>query len=228
MRPAVAGIAVSLVALVAGSGGQKPEPTFRTSDRCIACHNGLVTPKGEDVSIGFEWRASVMANSSRDPYWQASVRREVMDHSESRAHIEDECSICHMPITRYEAKLRGARGEVFSHLPFDTSRGGKEAADGVTCSVCHQITKEQLGTRASFNGGFVVNGPSPGGEHPEYGPFQIDRGLQRVMRSSTTAESAAVAPNRADNRRSCSRAAGLTRIDSWARCPRVISDGPNR
>ena len=25
---------------------------FVTSDRCLACHNGLVTPEGEDVSIG--------------------------------------------------------------------------------------------------------------------------------------------------------------------------------
>lgn len=86
---------------------QKLEPEFQTSDRCIACHNGLTTPSGKDVSIGFDWRASIMANSSRDPYWQASVRRETIDHPEAKAAIEDECSVCHMPITRYEAKLRG-------------------------------------------------------------------------------------------------------------------------
>jgi len=33
---------------------------------------------------------------------------------------------------------------------------------------------------------------------------------------------------RADSRRSSSRAAGLTRIDSCALCPSVISDGPSR
>ena len=32
---------------------------------------------GEDISIGFAWRASMMANSSRDPYWQAGVRRAI-------------------------------------------------------------------------------------------------------------------------------------------------------
>jgi len=26
---------------------------FRTSERCVACHNGLTTSSGEDVSIGF-------------------------------------------------------------------------------------------------------------------------------------------------------------------------------
>ncbi|HJX51563.1 MAG TPA: hypothetical protein VJ801_02245, partial [Polyangia bacterium] len=34
---------------------------FLTSDNCMACHNGLSTPKGEDVSIGFDWRGTMMA-----------------------------------------------------------------------------------------------------------------------------------------------------------------------
>jgi hypothetical protein len=41
---------------------------FQTSHECFACHNGLMPPSGEDVSIGIAWRASMMANSSRDPY----------------------------------------------------------------------------------------------------------------------------------------------------------------
>ena len=50
-------------------GDKTPAGTFfRTSDRCEACHNGLTTSSDENVSIGFEWRASIMANSSRDPY----------------------------------------------------------------------------------------------------------------------------------------------------------------
>ena len=40
---------------------------FDTHHTCIACHNGLVTSSGEDVSLGFAWRASMMANSARDP-----------------------------------------------------------------------------------------------------------------------------------------------------------------
>ena len=34
---------------------------FRTSDRCLACHKGVATPDGLDVSIGYDWRASMMA-----------------------------------------------------------------------------------------------------------------------------------------------------------------------
>src|SRR5246500_1224594 len=113
---------------------------FQTSDRCLACHNGLKTSSGEDISIGFDWRSGMMANSSRDPYWQGSIRRESIDHPESQPAIEDECSICHMPIPRFEAKLKGKRGQVFSHLPFDAdNKGNAEAEEGVTCSVCHQI-----------------------------------------------------------------------------------------
>src|SRR5687767_13832893 len=83
---------------------------FATSDRCIGCHNGLRTPSGEDVSIGAGWRASMMANSSRDPYWQASVRREVLDHPAAADVIQDECATCHMPMSRTEARLKGVEG----------------------------------------------------------------------------------------------------------------------
>ncbi len=134
-----------------GAADKPLVPQFQTSDRCIACHNGLVATSGEDVSIGFDWRASMMANSSRDPYWQASVRRESIDHPESKEAIEDDCSICHMPITRLNAKSRGRPGEVFSHLPFAADeKEGRQAADGVSCSVCHEIGKERLSTAASW------------------------------------------------------------------------------
>jgi hypothetical protein len=176
----------SPILLRGGGNHGELQPEFRTSDRCLACHNGLTTAAGEDVSIGFDWRASIMANSSRDPYWQGSVRRETLDHPESKPAIEDECSICHMPITRYEAKLKGERGQVFSHLPFhQDKKQGTQAADGVTCSVCHQIGKGKLGTRESFNGGFVVDPPKSKTDHPEYGPYQVDAGRTHIMDTST-------------------------------------------
>lgn len=185
-------MAVLLTAAVVAAAGKSKEgpksdePQFQTSDRCFACHNGLITSSGQDVSIGFDWRASMMANSSRDPYWQASVRRESIDHPESQAAIEDECSICHMPITRVEAKLHGSTAQVFSQLPLNTSTPeGREAADGVSCAVCHQITNEKLGSRESFNGGFVVKGPDANGNRTEYGPFKIENGQTRIMRSSS-------------------------------------------
>ena len=47
--------------------GVPPDDLFQTSSDCLACHNGLTTPAGEDVSIGVQWRTSMMANSSREP-----------------------------------------------------------------------------------------------------------------------------------------------------------------
>src|ERR1700736_3288035 len=134
----IAGMLLASPIFVRGGAGQRVlKPEFHTSDRCVACHNGMRTKSGEDISIGFDWRSSMMANSARDPYWQGSVRRESLDHPESKKAIEDECAICPRRRARYESKLQGREGEVFSHLLFDASkREDKLAADGVSCSLC--------------------------------------------------------------------------------------------
>jgi len=160
---------------------------FQTSDRCVACHNGISTPTGQDISIGVNWRTSMMANSGRDPYWISGVRRETIDHPMAAAAIQDECTICHMPMMRYESKLIGSEGEAFVHFPpGHGTRADQLAGDGVSCSVCHQITGEGLGTRASFVGGFKIDTTKPPGERHEYGPFDVDKGHTRIMRSSST------------------------------------------
>ena len=40
---------------------------FETSERCFPCHNGITTKAGEDISIGINWRTSMMGNAGRDP-----------------------------------------------------------------------------------------------------------------------------------------------------------------
>src|SRR5678809_1480238 len=125
---------------------------FQTSDRCFACHNTLSTSGGENISIGTSWRPTMMANSARDPYWQASVRRETIDHKESVKVIEDECAACHMPMAQKIAHAAGGKGEVFAHLPVagpDGSALERLASDGISCTVCHQIAPDRLGTRES-------------------------------------------------------------------------------
>ncbi len=159
---------------------------FQTSDRCSACHNGLSTSKGEDISIGISWRPTMMANSSRDPYWQAGVRRESIDHPESKKLIEDECSVCHMPMARTVSKAMGQDPQIFAHLPFDADKPlSKLAQDGVSCSLCHQITEEKLGTKDSYIGGYVIDKKKPRGERAEYGPYEVEKGHNRIMRTSS-------------------------------------------
>jgi len=160
---------------------------FALSSDCIACHNNLVSPAGEDVSIGANWRGTMMANSARDPYWQASVRRETMDHPSKAAEIEDECATCHMPAAQKAARAGGGKGEVFAHLPINR-RAGKSpmdalAAEGVTCTVCHQIAPDRLGTRDSFNGNFTVAKALADGTRQAFGSFEADAGRHRIMRS---------------------------------------------
>ncbi|HEX6215310.1 MAG TPA: hypothetical protein VFZ38_10850, partial [Vicinamibacterales bacterium] len=159
---------------------------FQTADNCMACHNGLTAPSGEDVSFGVAWRASMMANSARDPYWQAAVRREVTDHPKAAEHIEDECATCHMPMSRTAAVASGQRGRVFAHLPLPgTARDSSIAADGVSCTMCHQISAERAGSPESFTGGFVVDMAAPLESKPLYGPFSVDGGRSRIMHSAT-------------------------------------------
>ncbi len=161
-------------------------PMFQTADACIACHNGIVTPSGEDISFGIDWGASMMANSARDPYWQAAVRREVTDHPHAGAAIQNECSKCHMPMSSYQERAAGRQAEIFAHLPINNADGPDEklAADGVSCTTCHQITSEGLGTEESFVGNFAIN-PASQGQGSVFGPYDVDTGRVTIMHSAS-------------------------------------------
>jgi len=179
---------ITSVCILSMAAAANPLPQlFVASDRCQACHNGLVTTRGEDVSIGISWRSSMMANSSRDPYWQAAIRRETLVHPVAKAVIEDECSACHMPMARYTDKADGNKGTVFDHLPILKQETFLDelAADGVSCAMCHQIQKDKLGEKESFTAGFVVDTKTPLGERHIFGPFDVDEGRKFLMRSSS-------------------------------------------
>ena len=158
---------------------------FTTADECLACHNGLTTSSGEDISFGSSWRASMMANSARDPYWMAAVRREVLDHPGHQEEIEQECAVCHMPMAHGTAIAAGRRVKVFENLPGGTGPDLALAGDGVSCTMCHQIRPDRFGTPESFNGGFVVDTKSPAETRQIFGPFQVDPGRASIMRSAT-------------------------------------------
>lgn len=160
---------------------------FLTGDRCLGCHKGVVTSEGIDVSIGYDWRATMMANSARDPYWQAAVRREILDYPEAASAIEDKCSRCHMPMANASARAAGRPGAVFDNLPVgrDDAAEARLAADGVSCAACHQITSGGLGSEASFTGGFRIATETPAIGRTVFGPFEPDTGGQGIMHSAT-------------------------------------------
>lgn len=61
----------------------------------------------------------------------------------------------------YLNEQNGRLNPVFARLPLHA--GDKESADGVSCSICHRITPQNLGTAGSFNGNFIVNPPAADG-----------------------------------------------------------------
>lgn len=176
-------------------------PLFATSTHCIACHSDIHTPGGEDISIGWQWRATMMANASRDPYWHAGIRREVMDHPDAQSAIEDKCSTCHMPMQRSQAQAEGNSGQVFRYL--DAIRSGAAttepgailanatdvkatlAADGVSCTVCHQIRPDNFGQESSLDGGYLIDRQKQPEQRELFGRFEIDKGRARAMHSAT-------------------------------------------
>ncbi len=182
-----AGLPAFLASASGGGSARGHDLTlFTPSDNCVACHNNLVAPSGEDVSIGSTWRSTIMANSARDPYWQASVRRETLDHPTRGAEIQDECAACHMPMSRRIAREAGGLGEVFAHLSHqDHTALDRLALDGVSCTACHQIAADKLGTRENFNANFVMRPTPADGARLIFGPYRIDAGRKTIMRSVT-------------------------------------------
>lgn len=166
---------------------------FATSDNCISCHSDIHAPDGEDISIGYQWRASMMGNAARDPYWHAAIRRETLDHPAAKEVIEDTCSTCHMPMQRFQAHANGQLGEVLSYL--ETFRSVTTppveqanlalSMDGVSCTVCHQVRSDNFGREESFDGGYVIDVSTPPEQRQLFGKYDVDNGRSRVMHSAT-------------------------------------------
>lgn len=161
---------------------------FYGSGKCAGCHGedpnslasipGQVFPMepildGHDVNVVDDWRSSIMANSTKDPFWRAKVRHEVLTNPSHGAGLEDKCTSCHAPVGHFAAHHEGA--EYYSLLEALTD---SMALDGVNCAVCHQQDAEGIGTRFSGEMTFVedtIFGPYGGGkdEYPvQYQPMQ--------------------------------------------------------
>ena len=131
---------------------------FSGSQNCAFCHDGLQDSAGQDVSLVAEWQASMMANSSRDPVWRAKVASEIRRNPALQDEIESTCGRCHVPMAHVEAVFATAETRLmddgFLHPDnplFDA------AADGVSCTLCHQISDTaDLGTNAGFSGNFEI------------------------------------------------------------------------
>lgn len=160
---------------------------FSTSGACTICHMNMTDDTGADVSIDAYWRSTMMANAARDPYWQASVRREVQALPGLSEVIQDKCSTCHMPMAQYSATVAGGAGILFGEGGFLAPDNDLHALalDGVSCTVCHQIRADGLGTEASFSGGFYIDTTLRRPERILFGPFKSSDQNARMMQGAS-------------------------------------------
>ncbi len=176
-----AAVSSLLAANASGPGPRESSDHFMHSGTCADCHSAseeataLRSPLGDDVSPHGTWKATMMANSFRDPYWRAQVSKEAALHPEKAGEIEALCLRCHAPMAHHEARLEDYEPESIESCEIDAL-----AQDGVSCTICHQVQPDQLGTEKSFSGhlqiepGRVVFGPY---ENPNVGMMRGTTGF---------------------------------------------------
>jgi hypothetical protein len=159
---------------------------FVTSGVCATCHKNMVDEAGNDISIDTFWRATMMANSSRDPYWQASVRGEVISNPDYDKIIQDKCTTCHIPMARTTRVIAGGTGVALDDGFLNmTNELHDLGIDGISCTLCHQIEPTNLGTEESYDGHYVIDESKPKGERVSYGPYATSETDTVVMKSAS-------------------------------------------
>lgn len=169
---------------------------FTQAETCARCHRASsdqdpgipavmrnpLQDDGEDISPSYQWRHSMMAHAFDDPYYQAAVEDEVSAFPALAGLIEDTCLTCHTPMAHTNAHQTGTdltdpNVDLTCLLPdgcyrFDTASSQNHAREGISCTLCHQIKGDNLGTRDSFSGGFTIAEASDPDAFTIYGPYQ--------------------------------------------------------
>jgi hypothetical protein len=122
---------------------------FMGSGRCAGCHGidqdvnnpplANVDAAGNQVSPAENWRATMMANSSKDPMWRAKVAHETTVNPAHAQELINKCASCHAPLGRFEAEHDGVEFQM-AMLETDSL-----ANDGVSCMACHAQQIETTG-----------------------------------------------------------------------------------
>ncbi|HRX98117.1 MAG TPA: T9SS type A sorting domain-containing protein [Bacteroidales bacterium] len=146
---------------------------FAGSGECLQCHDEQVNSQGEFIGIISDWRSSMMANSSKDPFWRAKVSHETLVNPEHAELLEDVCTRCHAPLGNFNAHFNGQ--EFYSIAEMETD---SLARDGVSCTLCHQIMPESLG---NYSGEMLI-----GENKTIWGPYQNPFGNPMINHTGYT------------------------------------------
>jgi hypothetical protein len=156
-----------LALLRAGAGELATFDTNRFSGagNCAFCHDPFNPSRAgrpdEAAVLATDWRATMMANSFKDPLWRAVMEAEVTEHPALKSFIENKCLTCHAPMARHQAAVDGT-----NELSFADALRSPLAGEGVGCTLCHQIQPGNLGSPGSFTGGFQI-----GANREIFGPY---------------------------------------------------------
>jgi hypothetical protein len=135
---------------------------FSTAGACLPCHDTHVTASrdklGNDVSPVSSWRSTMLANASKDPFWQAKVKQEGIENPAHKSALENVCTRCHAPMGMINALLT-------TSVPYsmDNLKNDNMGKDGISCTLCHQINGF---SSPLFSGNFDLNAAKE-----IYGPF---------------------------------------------------------
>jgi hypothetical protein len=94
----------------------------------------------------------MMANAARDPFWQAQVMSESSDLPAIAGVVEDKCTNCHAPMAHEEAQVNGDMEFTLAEARLDPM-----GMDGVSCTLCHQVTGDNFGKEESFSGHYEIS-----------------------------------------------------------------------
>ena len=134
---------------------------FMGSGRCAGCHGvdmdianpplALVDGNGVNVGPAENWRATMMANSAKDPMWRAKLAHETLVNPGHAGELTNKCTSCHAPMGRFEAAHDGVEFYTTEMLDADSL-----ALDGVSCMACHA---QQIETTGLFFSGELHYNP---------------------------------------------------------------------
>ncbi len=159
---------------------------FAASGACTPCHQGMTDDMGADVSIDSAWRASLEANAAIDPFFLAVAQAETTSRPEPAGQIEDTCAKCHMPMASTTLAEDDELARIFEDGLLNPKHELHElATDGVSCTLCHQITESGLGFPDSYGGGYEIDTSRSPGERLIYGPYSVEEEALDLMQISS-------------------------------------------
>lgn len=162
---AIATVAICSFVVPSPDAGSHHIPEhFTSSEQCAVCHTpapgatAMKSETGDDISPYGLWQGTMMANAFRDPYFRAQLRKETTAGGEV---VQELCLRCHTPMVHHETVRKGGKPPRLADV-----EGDPFADDGVSCTVCHMISDQDLGEKSTFNGR-----PNFTDERIIFGPF---------------------------------------------------------